>query len=213
MKKLLYFFGLSALVMCGVNHANAQGVEQGNIIIDPYYGYPNFGKNFFDAVETANPGGFNFDARGIGPAGIRLEYMVTDRIGVGGDFIYSTNGYTFQSRDSIYNGTTGQYDVTTNNLEYKMSRIRIQLRMNYHFEISNPNFDSYVGFGAGTNNRKRVSLENGQDISGELGDFTLLPFSLRVCLGMRYFFTDNIGINTEIGIGGPVISGGLSFKF
>jgi hypothetical protein len=95
-----------------------------------------------------------------------------------------------------------------------MQRVRAQLRFNYHFNITNPNVDSYIGVGAGTNNRFRSTLENGVDITENDGisNFTLVPFSIRVAAGLRYYFTANIGINAEIGIGGPVISGGLSIR-
>jgi outer membrane protein W len=95
-----------------------------------------------------------------------------------------------------------------------MQRVRAQVRLNYHFDISSPNFDSYIGVGAGTNNRFRKTLENGVDITENdgLANFTLLPVSMRIALGARYYFTDNIGLNMEIGLGGPVLSGGLSIK-
>ena len=96
-----------------------------------------------------------------------------------------------------------------------MQRVRAQLRFNYHFNITNPALDSYIGVGAGTNNRFRATLENGVDITDNdgLSNFTLLPFSLRIAAGLRYYFTDNIGLNTEIGLGGPIVSAGLSIKF
>ncbi len=87
------------------------------------------------------------------------------------------------------------------------------MRINYHFNITSPAFDSYIGVGAGTNNRFRTTTENGVEIEGNgLEDFTLLPFSIRLCAGARYYFSDNFGVNTEIGIGGPLISLGLSIK-
>lgn len=41
---------------------------------------------------------------------------------------------------------------------------------------------------------------------------SLLPISMRLCTGIRYYFTPNIGLNAEIGVGGPIVSGGLSIK-
>jgi hypothetical protein len=40
-----------------------------------------------------------------------------------------------------------------------------------------------------------------------------LPFSVRVCLGGRYFFNENYGLVGEIGLGGALLRGGLSIKF
>lgn len=214
-KNLFKLFAAGALLFMSTGSLFAQGVEQGNVIIDPYYGFPNFGKSFLQAVEDANEGATNFKAGGIGPAGLRVEYMLADRIGLGVDVIYNSNTSSFTSVDSVYNGSTDTWSTETNSLEYTMQRVRAQVRFNYHFDISTPNLDSYIGVGAGTNNRFRKTLENGVDITENDGisNFTLLPFSMRFAAGMRYYFTDNIGLNMEIGIGGPVISGGLSVKF
>ena len=40
-----------------------------------------------------------------------------------------------------------------------------------------------------------------------------IPLSVRVGLGMNYFFTENIGMNLEFGLGGPLIQGGLALAF
>ncbi len=213
MKKTVYLTMVVALVsLIFSTNASAQGVRQGNIIIDPYYGGPNFGKAFIQAVEEQNPGNSNFNASAIGPAGLRIEYMLGDRIGLGVDAIYNSRNITFNANDTITDGN-GNQTIETNNYEYDMKRLRVQMRFNYHFQIDNPALDSYFGVGAGTNNRFRTTYENGVEIDGELSNLTLLKFSLRACLGMRYYFTDNIGLNAEIGIGGPLVSGGISVKF
>jgi hypothetical protein len=42
----------------------------------------------------------------------------------------------------------------------------------------------------------------------------LYPVAFRFALGGHYFFTDNVGIGMELGIGGgAIINGGLAFKF
>ncbi len=198
----------------------AVDIQKNNVeigfIIEVYYGFPNFGESFLKAVEDANSGATNFKAGGIGPAGLRVEYMIADRIGLGVDVIYNSNSSSFTSIDSIYNGNNDTWATESNSLEYKMQRVRAQLRFNYHFNVTNPALDSYIGVGAGTNNRfQNFSIIYGGDITDNdgLSDFTLLPFSLRIAAGLRYYFTDNIGLNTEIGLGGPIVSAGLSIKF
>ena len=61
--------------------SGAQALMQGNFVVDAYYGFPNFGRSFSQSVEDANTSGNNFKAGGIGPAGLRLEYMIADRVG------------------------------------------------------------------------------------------------------------------------------------
>lgn len=216
MKKGLFkMVAAGTMLVLSMGNSFGQGVSKGNVIIDAYYGFPNFGKSFLQAIEDANDGATNFQVGGIGPAGLRVEYMIADRIGVGVDVIYNSNSSSFTSIDSTYNGNTDSWSTETNSLEYKMQRVRAQLRFNYHFNIINPALDSYIGVGAGTNNRFRTTLENNIDITDNDGisNFTLLPFSLRVAAGLRYYFTDNIGLNAEIGLGGPLVSAGLSVKF
>jgi opacity protein-like surface antigen len=204
MKKLL-FVGVFAASIVANTKVNAQAVEQGNIIIDPYYGGPNFGKAFAEGI-----GGTSTDlkVKGLGPLGLRAEYMVADKFGVGFDFIY--NSFSLNTTaDSLNNdGTVFQtYDVKAN-----LSRVRLQARFNYHF-IENDNVDAYFGVGAGTNFRKYTLTTDYPNYEDESETGTLLPFSLRLAVGTRYYFTENIGINAEIGIGGPVLSGGISIKF
>ncbi len=213
MKKIIYLPTMILLVsLISSISALGQATRQGNIIIDPYYGGPNFGKAFIEAVEDQNPGNVNFNARSIGPAGIRFEYMVGDRIGLGVDAIYNSRNITFNANDTITDGN-GNQEIQVSSYEYDMKRLRVQLRFNYHFDISNPDLDAYFGVGAGSNNRFRTTFENGTEIDDDLSNLTLIQFSARVCAGMRYYFTENIGLNAEIGLGGPLVSGGLSFKF
>lgn len=154
----------------------------------------------------------NFDTGGIGPAGLRMEYMLGDQIGLGLDVIYNSNRASYVETDTIYNSNGSQ--IETNSYEQTMQRLRIHVRFNYHFDISNPNLDGYFGVGAGTNNRFRTAYENGVELEETgLDDLTLIPFSARICVGTRYYFTDNFGLNCELGLGGPVISAGLSVKF
>lgn len=216
MKKI--FTLLVVLLVAGSGTKSfAQAAFTGNIIIDPYYGFPNFGKSFASNFESETSS--DFKVKGLGPLGLRAEYMVADRMGVGFDVIYNSYDlqYTDVRTDSIYDGNTDTWtpQTTTTENEYQMQRLRVHLRFNYHFDVSNPMLDAYFGVGAGTNNRYRKAYENGVEINDEteLGNFTLMPVSLRVCTGLRYYFSQNIGINAEIGIGGPLISAGISAKF
>lgn len=217
MKKVLTLVTAIMVVLSFENTANAQAASQGNIIIDPYYGFPNFGKSFAKNFESETSS--NFKVKGLGPLGLRGEYMVADRMGVGFDVIYNSYDlqYTDVRTDSIYDGNTNTWTTKTTSTdnEYKMQRLRVHLRFNYHFEVSNPMLDAYFGVGAGSNNRFRKAYENGVEVKDDtdLGKFTLLPVSLRICTGLRYYFTENIGINAELGLGGPLISAGVSLKF
>lgn len=179
----------------------AQTVSKGNVIINPYYGGPNLGKSLAKTLNTTS----EISISGIGPAGIRLEYMLADRFGMGVDFIYNTFVFKYSEVDSV--GATWSY-------KNGMNRTRIHLRFNYHLSSSNENLDRYLGLGAGTNNRKWYygSDELGYIAADEVSA-TAIPFSMRLAFGIRYYFLENLGLNAEIGIGGPIVSAGLSVKF
>lgn len=197
----------------------SQANYQGSIIIDPYYGYPNFGASYYSLLES-NSTVSSFKSTGIGPAGLRAEYMVGDKIGVGFDFIYNSNTITNTNTDStaVFNTITSNYDysVTVSNEKRIMQRVRFQARINFHFDISNPALDAYFGVGVGTNNRFRKYYVNGVEqvdsYTTAASSFTLFPVSMRICTGVRYYFSPNVGLNMELGLGGPMISAGISCK-
>jgi len=190
------------------SNLKAQAVSQGNILLDAYYGAPNFGKSVLknfegDQVKTSG-------IKGLGPMGIRAEYMLADRFGLGIDAIYNSTGMNF-SYDSLNNDGSlyRTYHGTGT-----MNRIRIHLRFNYHF-VSTDKLDVYTGVGAGSNTRIWAFKSNDPDFNEDRVSTTgtLLPVSMRLAIGTRYYFTENIGLNAEIGIGGPLVSAGVSFKF
>lgn len=203
MKRILVA-GIAALSLLFSNELNAQAVEQGNIIIDPYYGFPNFGKKLakgFDEYDNVKVGG-------LGPLGIRAEYMVADKLGLGIDFILNTTNVQYTADSIRTDGTVYEtYDVKAS-----MRRIRLQARFNYHF-VENDNTDAYFGVGAGWNQRIWDVKTEFPNYDTDATSGTLLPVSMRVCVGVRYFFTPNIGLNAEIGLGGPVMTTGVSIKF
>ena len=188
--------------------ANAQANQQGNVVIDPYYGFPNFGKSLAESFTIDDA-----QVKGIGPAGIRIEYLLGDRFGIGVDAIYNNVSVTGTATDTT--GFDGMGQPITSTVEGRgvASRLRIHARFNYHFAVNSENLDVYLGLGAGTNQRFYKYFENDVEQTDFTSSGTLLPVSARFAAGMRYYFTENIGVNTELGIGGPIISAGLSLRF
>jgi hypothetical protein len=205
MKRVLTFFGALLIATIGFNSSAYGQVEEGNIIIDPYYGYPNFGNAFIGSLED---GIDDVNITGIGPCGLRAEYMLADNFGMGIDFIYNSISGSGTVDSLNTDGTVfASYDT-----KVFMRRYRVQLRANYHF-VQTGSLDAYVGFGAGTNIRTFGFKSDYPDFDGDNFTGALLPVSARIALGARYYFTDNIGFNTELGLGGPLLSLGVSLKF
>ena len=190
-----------------------QAIEEGSFIIDPYYGYPNFGKK----IVSSQINNEDVNVRGIGPWGLRMEFMATDQIGITLDGIHNSAGFKHRNTPDTVNDEEGNIVENETEYEYKamMNRLRVQLGFNYHFSFSNPMLDTYLGFAIGSNNRfwKASTNEPNNNFKDEVTDFVLVPISLRIRFGGRYYFSEKIGVNAELGLGGPVLSTGLSFKF
>jgi len=188
----------------------SQSLFVGNHLIEPYIGFPNVTKYIPMLALSQEPENVT-SYFGLPPSGFRYSYMLTDDISFGVDVIFDRSRKDFVSTDTIFQNGGWQY------LSYKgqrtQTRLRLQARLNFHIPISQPNADSYIGLGFGSNNRWVKDYKNGvldRELKGS--DAILIPFSMRVCYGYRYFFNYNLGIVGEIGIGGPLVSLGLSYK-
>lgn len=206
MKKLILntlsvFFLLTALNM---NNASAQVVKEGTVIFDAYYGFPNLYTSILKAEYVNEDLGSiyqNVDIGGIGPLGLRVEYLFTDKIGMGLDMNYTNSSVSWNETN---NGETYEYQVS-------VPRLRVMGKFNFHFTKSD-NFDAYAAFGAGYGSFKLVTETNDPNyIFTEISN--PVPVSIRFAVGARYFFNDNLGLNLEFGVlGGALINGGISYK-
>jgi outer membrane protein W len=210
MKKVYSLFISLNFLLFFSNHSIGQIAEEGRVFIDAYYGAPNFGKTFSKSISLKNLTIAN-NIESLGPLGIRMEYMLADQIGLGLDVIYNSFGFDFKYDSLSLDGNL----YKTYEGSAAVERLRIQARFNYHFKVSNPQLDTYFGIGAGSNTRF-WSFEvpaNSFNVDRISGSGALIPVSFRMSTGFRYYFNNNIGLNMEIGLGGPLISGGLSFAF
>lgn len=205
-----------AALFIGTSSAQAQAVEEGNIIIDVYGGV---GTAFNALFKTAYQG-IDSDSKlsAIDAIGIRGEYMVSDKFGVGLDFTYSsikivdpysTTVYTYDVDGFITGSSLKTYEQTVSS-----KKIGGMISMNYHF-LDNDKIDAYTNLGVGFKNRSyKYESTDPTAVNDDLAVGTLFPLALRAGVGMRYFFTDNIGLNLNIGLGqGGWVNGGISAKF
>ena len=212
MRKLTLAVIMGAFMM-SANTASAQTMSEGNVAIDLYYGFPNL---YTSALRTAyaNSGSEeNIKVGGIGPLGLRVEYMLADKVGLGADFGFNNSSVTYDYETTVLNPATSTYDPITYTDEVKSTKIGFMVVFNYHF-IDNDNLDFFGTVGAGYKNRTLSFNSTDPNFTEESVSLTTIPVSARVGLGMRYFFTDNIGINLGVGFGqGGIANGGLSVKF
>ncbi len=198
---------IALLALTATNNATAQVVEEGNVLVDTYYGFPNLYTAAFKSAYANSGIEQNVEIKGLGPVGLRVEYLLTDKVGLGVDLGFNNTQLTFDEAT-----TDAEGDPVTYQYDYKTQKFGVLVTFNYHF-IENDNLDFYGVIGAGYGNRsfKFASTDpNYQDeeIKG------LIPVASRIGIGLRYFFTDNIGANLGLGFGqGGILNAGLSFKF
>ncbi len=199
MKKLLLVFAMFAGTMFS---ASAQ-VQQGSILVDVYYGMPNLYKSAFQTLVSATDA-TNVQSGGIGPLGVRAEWLAAEKFGVGIDVCYSDAYVTedaFGSDGMLYS------------YELRSPKIGIMATMNYHF-VSTETVDFYFIAGGGWKNRTLTSTTDDPNYTTDSIDMSLLNIAARVGVGARIFFTENIGINLGVGFGqGSIFNGGVSMKF
>jgi hypothetical protein len=171
---------------------NNKCVKKDNIIVDAFYGWPYFNGLILQGLANAN----NItNVKNTNHLGGKIEYMLNEKMGIGGEFTYADAGINYVS------GVNGQL--------YKagVNKIRILGRFNYHFGITQK-IDPYFTFGLGY--KRTYFYDTGT--SGANQSFNLLPVAFKTAIGMRVYFNDLIGINGEVGFGGPLIAAGLSLK-
>ena len=219
MKKI---YVLIFAVIGGVS-AKAQ-MGQGNISIDPYIGVPNWANSLIYDQYDGNQANTQ-DYKVVGSMlsyGGRIEYMASDKVGIGADVNYEVSGYSYKFDDYVYdaNGNmltdaNGDYLITQYQTTYSAKKLRAMFRLNYHF-VQEEKLDMYAGFAGGYK-----SVNRGSETNPTTSSFTdanlngaLVPVTLRVAIGAKMYFTQNIGAHVELGaFGGGLLQAGLSVKF
>ncbi|MFY8127186.1 MAG: OmpW family outer membrane protein [Chitinophagaceae bacterium] len=165
--------------------ANAQkAYEKGTNSIKAWVG--------FSPTLTAGGSGFGFSTNNSTPLALSYELGVSDRLSVG-----------------AYVGTASSSFVDQDGDGFKNTYLVFGARGSYHFATSDK-FDPYVGLMIAYNNVKVSTLGSGAGMFGTAAVSGILPGGY---LGANYYFTDNIGLNAEVGYGVSLVSLGVSFKF
>ena len=211
MKKTIKIIAL--LLLINTVQAQESALSEGKNSVNLYYGY-SFAGSLFNAYNTSTS--LNYKVSQLGPIGLVYEHMVTDKVGLGAEFGYQKTSVTWDYNDTYFNSSS-QLVPYTESYNFKYTLLRAQFRFNYHFTESKK-FDAYFLTSAGYRGAQ-YSLTYTSSDPNYAGSATYTtpksPFIIGVKpgIGLRYFFTDNLGINLEIAAGTPLMCGGVSFKF
>jgi outer membrane protein W len=172
---------------------NNLSVKKDDIIIDVFYGWPYFNGTVLKSLSD----GYNLtNAKNTNHLGGKAEYMLTENIGLGAEFTYANASIRYQS------SINGFYEIAG------VSKIRALGRFNYHFSATEM-LDPYATFGIGY---KRTTFYDTGSINTVSQSFNIFPVAIKMAIGMRVYFNDRIGLNFETGLGGPLITAGLTVK-
>lgn len=203
MKKIILTIAVLITSLTSFN-SNAQAVKKGDVLVDTYYGVVNLFNLAFKG--TLGSVASNASSSSIDHLGVRGEYMLIDKFGIGLDIDFNKVGVSYSTVTTENSNTVVYtYNIGSQN-------IRSSASFNFHFADSDK-LDAYLGLGAGYNYRSYTASSTDAGYSYTASG-AITPIAFKLALGMRYFFTDNLGANFAMGIGqGGLVNGGLSFKF
>lgn len=192
-------------------------LSENDIVFSGFVGLPNWG-TFFLENHFLDDRVSNSSSNGIPPLSLEIEYFFSDRISGTVTGIYNSWGgnWTEQVLDEV-GGLIIEQD---HDFSFDVSRLRILVGINYHYyDFNIENVDLYVGLAVGANSlypSYSSTLDGWRPQSrnyyndGE-GDVEF-PIAYRVRAGMKYFITDKLGMNIEVGVGGASFNLGLNYK-
>lgn len=194
---------LVSLMTAFVFNAQAQKSE-GTSVATLGLGYSFFNNIIKTSLESYT----DVEVKSVPTIAFSFDHSLTDNfsIGVAGAYQNVSGEFTNTYFDA---NTVSQ----TETAKTTISRINLAIRPLFHYGSSDK-LDMYSGLRVGYLIRN-VTVDsddpNGDfldDLDGNRFALGLVPF------GMRYFFTDNLGINMDLQIGTPyVVSGGIAFQF
>lgn len=197
MKKLIF----TLLLLTTTFSSKAQFFEQDQNFVQVGYGLGLGYGRLLNAYQAYD--GYKFS--GFGPVALSYERAVTDNIGIGIQFGYSSYGGTWNQ--SSYLGTSYQY-------KYRWSTLSIMARGAYHFNVRNRNFDPYGGIGIGFAKYSYKYTSTDPSFNSTNNNIALgIPLAYQIFIGARYMFNDNVGVYGEAGYGLSVLNVGLTLSF
>jgi hypothetical protein len=140
---------------------------------------------------------------------LNTDLLIKRDLSLGLCFSMQEMGYNFTGPYN-YNAPNGVANGYQNILSWKdtYNRYNVSARGLYHF-INKEHFSMYTGVRVGYTWWSRSSNNPDPFYNYSYYDkfkhMTLTPLSVQAIWGIRYFFTDEIGANLEVGLGAPYL--------
>jgi len=187
--------------------------------IQVYAGGPSLLKMAFKIASKYQD---EFTYSGYPGLGASLDYKLKSWISVGAEFNYRYGQIDFDISDSaFYEVVNDRFDIVNTvfnpfgHYTVKLPRYRFMANVNFHLLKEYSASDLYISLGLGINRLKPQLFLNNQsvEILNRYIGFISLPVAYRISMGYAYHFTSSLGIFGELGVGGPVFSGGITARF
>lgn len=211
MKKSL-LFSLILFVFCAEN-AFSQGLDslKKRWHVDVFYGGPNLVSRVVEASHNTTGDAPKTSVSGIGPIGIRADYMLGRIISLGLEIHRASSVY--KRIITAESGGTKYYFRD----QLSIDRTRIYPRIAAHFGRDRLDVYAQVGLGIALWTARYKVTENQNEFFNSIGGITLrggtTVVAFRSGFGMRYMITQNLGFNADLGLGGPFYTLGVSGRF
>ena len=218
-KKIL--IGLALFFITGMSNAQEGGAFQVDqpFRIQVYTGGPSLTKV---AVDVSNNFQDKLTYSGVPLIGMEFDYKIVDWFSIGLDASYRFGQVEFDVMDStFFEEVNDRWDINLSNYidpfghyELKIPRFRGMLKANFHVLPAESRSDLYFTAGIGYNqSRPKLFIDNNEvEVVSRVG-LVSLPVSYRTSVGYSYHFINNLGVFAEVGIGGPIFSGGITARF
>jgi hypothetical protein len=208
-----------------LNKKNKPLSRKGQMNFTPYFGFPNIEKRqvirTFKHLNTAEINDFDeINVKALGLFGLRTAFFLKYPFSLGLEIIYSKIVVNYIDNYEVFDYYTQSNIQKTTDLELTLNRLRIMAKFKYHFNITKKT-DTYLSIGCGWNNAMYNLKKDNEPFDYDINDFIyqldanffLFPVVFRNAIGINYSLFRNFNLNLEIGIGGPIISTGITFDF
>ena len=189
-------------------------LEAKDVVAELDLGFPNFKPFTDDPSGIDHISIFNLGSSKVNSYGqfiARGEYFASDQIGLAAAFSYSYFHTFDEAIIDKYDGVTGLWTTQKYFYETKVNKIRFTAGLNFHL-IRTDRLDTYFGVQGGTKKAFGSYHTNDPDAQGSLQAY-VIPIAIRIHYGVRFFFNEFLAANFEIGLGGPLVSFGATYKF
>jgi hypothetical protein len=193
-----------ALLFCANIASSQESNTKSSFIIEPYIVYITGdyeNRVFSDRAQSLSPP-LSF--------GNRLELKFTKNFSLGLDVNYANVKIGWDYTYSASTSTMETADLTkgTGGKEKSVEKLRVMANVKAYF-VQTESIQAYAVWGFGSRFVRQTDLITNLPVAEDR-----FPLTFRTGVGMKYYLTKNLGIMTEIGLGGgSPLQFGLSVRF